>query len=59
MKYLYQLLSVAGLALLLIPSILFYFDAIEQERMKVLMFTGTLIWFAGAIPWLGKKKKEV
>ena len=59
MKYLYQLLSVAGLALLLIPSILFYFDAIEQERMKVLMFTGTLIWFSGAIPWLGKKKKEV
>ena len=59
MKYLYQLLSVACRALLLIPSILFYFDAIEQERMKVLMFTGTLIWFAGAIPWLGKKKKEV
>jgi hypothetical protein len=59
MKYLYQLLAVAGLALLLIPSLLFYFDAIEEERMKVLMFTGTVIWFAGAIPWLGKKKKAV
>jgi hypothetical protein len=56
MKYIYPILAATGLVLLLIPSLMFYFDAMEAERMKLLMFIGTLIWFSGAIPWLGKKK---
>ena len=56
MKAIYQLIALVGLLLLLIPSFLFYLDSIEEANMKLLMFIGTLLWFAGAIPWLGKKK---
>ena len=59
MRYLYRLLAAAGLALVLIPAILYYFDKMGNEQMKTYMFLGTLLWFAGAIPWLGKKKKEI
>ena len=56
MKYLYRLMAVAGLALTLVPPILFYAGTMTEEQMKLFMFIGTLIWFSGAIPWLGKKK---
>ena len=59
MRYLYRLLAAAGLSLVLIPAILYYFDKMGNEQMKTYMFLGTLLWFAGAIPWLGKKKKEI
>ena len=59
MRYIYQLLAVAGLALVLIPSILLYFDNMGVEQMKTYIFLGTILWFAGAIPWLGRKKKEI
>ncbi len=58
MKPFYVVLTAAGLLLLLIPALMFYFGSIEEERMKLLMFIGTMIWFSGAIPWLGKKKKN-
>ena len=58
MRILYVLLAVSGLCLVLIPSILFYFDSIAIDQMKNLIFIGTVLWFAGAIPWLGKKGKK-
>ena len=58
-RYIYQLLAVAGLSLVLIPSILLYFDSMGDEQMKTYIFLGTILWFAGAIPWLGRKKKEI
>ena len=58
MKYFYMLLALAGLCLLLIPALLFYLGRIEAEAMKNYMFIGTLLWFSGAIPWLGKKKTQ-
>lgn len=58
MKYLYWILALAGLLLLLVPSLLFYFDQMQEDQMKLYMFIGTLLWFSGAIPWLGKKKVE-
>jgi hypothetical protein len=58
MRTIYILLAASGLALVLIPSLLFYFDSMENEQMKTFMFLGTLLWFAGAIPWLGRKKEE-
>lgn len=58
MRYLYQLLAAVGLLLVLIPSLLYYFDNIAVDQMKTYIFIGTVLWFAGAIPWLGKKKKE-
>lgn len=56
-RYFYPLLATAGLVMVLIPSILHYMDKMGNEQMKTLIFLGTMFWFAGAIPWLGKKKK--
>jgi len=58
MKYFYIILAIAGLSLVLVPSLLLYFGTIEAEQMKNYMFVGTLLWFSGAIPWLGKKKTQ-
>ena len=57
MKYLIRIVAVAGLALTLIPPIVFYLGGIPESSMKRYVFIGTLIWFAGAIPWLGRKKE--
>jgi uncharacterized membrane protein len=57
MKYIYRVIAVAGLALTLVPPILLYTGALAEERMKFAMFIGALIWFTGAIPWLGRRKK--
>jgi hypothetical protein len=56
MKYFYILLAMAGLCLVLVPSLLLFFDRIEAGQMQNYMLIGTLLWFSGAIPWLGKKK---
>jgi hypothetical protein len=58
MKIFYILLAVAGLLLVLIPAVLLYLGKMEAGQMKNLMFVGTLLWFSGAIPWLGKKKVQ-
>jgi len=58
MKYFYIIVAIAGLALVLIPSLLLYLGRIEAEQMKNYMFIGTLLWFSGAIPWLGKKRAQ-
>jgi hypothetical protein len=56
MKYIYRLMAIAGLIITLVPPILYYAGSMGEERMKLIMFLGTLLWFSGAIPWLGKKK---
>ncbi|MCK5067191.1 MAG: hypothetical protein KAR16_07125 [Bacteroidales bacterium] len=58
MKYFYILLAIIGLTLVLVPSLLLYFGKMEPEQMKTYMFIGTLLWFSGAIPWLGKKRVQ-
>ncbi|MCF8226983.1 MAG: hypothetical protein K9J30_13990 [Bacteroidales bacterium] len=58
MKYVYPLAGLAGLLLLLIPSLMHFAGKMELDQMKNLMFIGTLVWFAAAIPWLGKKSAE-
>jgi hypothetical protein len=58
MKYIYPIAGLAGLLLLLVPAIMHFSGNMELEQMKNLMLAGTVIWFAAAIPWLGKKTKE-
>ena len=58
MKYFYIILAIVGLCLVLVPSILLFFDLLEPLQMKNYMLIGTLLWFSGAIPWLGKKKAQ-
>lgn len=58
MRYLFISLAIAGLILVLVPVLLYYFGTIASGQMKTLAFLGTVIWFSGAIPWLGKRRKE-
>lgn len=56
MKIFYKIVAVTGLIVLLVPPILFYFQKIDSGEMKLYMAIGTMLWFSGAIPWLGKKQ---
>jgi len=56
MKYFYILLAVLGLGLMLLATLLHLYESMDAEQMKMYMFIGTVLWFSGAIPWLGKKK---
>ena len=58
MKNFYKIIALVGLILTLAPSLLFYFDVLDMEGMKLYMALGTLLWFSGAIPWLGQKKTQ-
>jgi hypothetical protein len=58
MKYLFISLAIAGLILVLVPVILDFTGTISPEQMKSLAFLGTVLWFSGAVPWLGSKKKD-
>jgi hypothetical protein len=58
MKYIYPIISLGGLLLLIIPALLHFAGKMETDYMKELMLIGTVIWFAGSIPWLGKKTKQ-
>ena len=58
MKIAYRIIAAAGLLLTLIPPIVYLYGNISEDRMKTLMFIGAIIWFAGAIPWLGRKQPE-
>ena len=56
MKYFFITISIVGLAMVLVPSLLLFFGVLESEQMNNYMLIGTLVWFSGAIPWLGRKK---
>jgi len=58
MKIFYKIVAVVGLLMTLVPSILFYFHSIEVGQMKLYMAVGTMLWFSGAIPWLGRKQPQ-
>ena len=58
MKYFFRILAVTGLLMTLIPSIFHYFGSMPEENMKNYILIGAFIWFAGAIPWLGKREAE-
>lgn len=52
-----KVISVIGLLLMLVPSVLLLHDAIEESMVKTFMMIGTLVWFATATFWLGKREK--
>jgi hypothetical protein len=58
MKIFYKIVAIAGLMMMLVPALLFYFQTMENSQMKLYMGIGTLLWFSGAVPWLGQKKTE-
>ena len=57
MKPLLQIISLIGLLLVLLPAILTFAGRMDFEQTKTWMVIGTVVWFASAIFWLGKKKE--
>lgn len=55
MKYWLPLVSCIGLALVLVPACLYLADAVEKPAMRTLMLLGTVLWFASAPLWLGRR----
>jgi high-affinity Fe2+/Pb2+ permease len=51
------MISLAGLILTILPSILFFLGEISHSAQNSLMLTGALLWFISAVYWLGGKEK--
>jgi len=50
--------SVAGLLLTIVPSILVFADAISGGTSTTLMAVGMVLWFATAPFWMKKEQQE-
>ena len=59
MKIIYKILALAGLVVTLLPAWLCYSGSMTEQSMKTWVFAGTIIWFIGATPLLGKKKENI
>jgi hypothetical protein len=56
MKILAVIVSFLGLALVLLPSILYLASAIDKANMNSLMLVGTIVWFVAVPFWMDRKK---
>lgn len=56
MKVLLIILSVIGLGLTIIPSILVFIQDISLESHKQLMLVGMILWFAAAPFWIKEQE---
>lgn len=54
MKIFLKLLSFAGLALSIVPSILFFMDSMDMGSMKLWMGLGMIMWMVSAPFWVNK-----
>lgn len=54
MKKLLPVLSISGLALVIVPACLYLAEFSDKSQMQTLMLAGTLLWFATAPLWMGK-----
>jgi len=55
MKILLQLVSLVGLLLTIVPSLLYFTEVISKTNHQWLMFAGTVLWFATAPFWMNKQ----
>jgi len=56
MKTILQIISFIGLVMVLLPAVLTFAGRMEFEQTRIWMIVGTVVWFASAVFWLGKKK---
>lgn len=54
MKNIIKIISFIGLALTIIPSFLVFAGVVTLEICKILMFIGSIIWFAFAPGWMNE-----
>ncbi|MDQ3535951.1 MAG: hypothetical protein M3421_10040 [Bacteroidota bacterium] len=58
MKIILILISLVGLILTILPSLLVFTGRIEFSTHKDLMLLGTFLWFISAPFWLNKSKSS-
>lgn len=49
-------LSFLGLALVLVPAVLYLFAMLEKSTMSLLMIAGTVLWFSTVPFWSGRRQ---
>ncbi|MFZ5518916.1 MAG: hypothetical protein ACOY90_19955 [Candidatus Zhuqueibacterota bacterium] len=59
MRIFYIFISIIGLALTLLPSVLVFFGKIQFEYHRTLMLVGTLLWFIAAPLWMKRETNNV
>ena len=57
MKKIMEIISYASLVLLVASPSLFYAEKITLEMNKTLLLAATVIWFASALCWIGRKSE--
>lgn len=58
MKILLKTGSFLGLALTIVPSLIFFTGDLELSQMKVYMGVGMVLWFVTAPFWINKSSKS-
>lgn len=58
MSVILQSISIAGLALTIVPAILTFSGIITMETNKLLMLAGMILWFASAPFWMQRKNEN-
>ncbi len=58
MKILLKIISFAGLALTIVPSILHFAGDISLSMHKTLMFIGVIAWFGTAPFWMNSSEES-
>ena len=58
MKKLLVILSIAGLVLTILPSVLVFYGVITMKSHFHLMIAGMILWFATAPFWMKSKPLE-
>ena len=58
MKKILETISYLSLVLLVIAPMLFYAERIDLAMNKLLMLAATVVWFASALCWMGRKEKR-
>jgi len=57
MKKLAELISYLALILVVAAPSLFYAEKVTLQANKQLMLVATIVWFASALLWIGRKKE--
>lgn len=58
MKRLLEISSWLALGLLITAPVLFFAGRIDLDQSKFWMMIATIVWFAGASFWIGRKESE-
>ena len=56
MNTMVKVVSYMALAMLVVAPVLFYVQRVTLEMNKLLMLIATVIWFASALCWIGRRE---